>query len=380
VALLEWLESRLASRLEGRASDGRDLLTDIVGQLTELKRVLDRFRRDDADVDLPRRAMHLLASVDATCDALSEELTSFRAEMLGFVSQRYRLEHLRQILAWLERYLGVYLTSLETSRESIAERLHTLRRPRYRRALAGCHARLEAERAATPSMLRGAGRLREPDELLDAAAPYFDSQGTLRTLTHHIDDSARAVLHKMHRHQAELERRNARLEDLRATIRQVAALPRDSTEPDLSALLRATVASAHARFAGRAPRRSHAEVPPLPRRHERQTPHARRQPLRSKQLSVTEVRALRARKLSELGRWVEETLLRGRPDVRLSELEIDSPDAPRRLLDLARSWHLGQGKDLRRMKLMLEDVPGRAAAVGEGDSLELPDARLGRRP
>ncbi|NOY93915.1 MAG: DUF2397 family protein, partial [Deltaproteobacteria bacterium] len=241
VALLEWLEVRL---VEGRASDGRDLLADVLGQLTELKRVLDRFRRGDEDDDMPRRAMHLLAAVDATCDALSEELVSFRAEMIGFVSQRYRLEHLRQIVSWLERYLGVYLSSLETTRESIAERLRVLSQPRYRRALAACHARLEAERAETPAMLRGSGRLRDPDELLDAAAPYFGAEGTLRTLTHHIDDSARAVLHKMHRHQAELERRNARLEDLRATIARVAALPPDSTTPDLGELLRATVASA----------------------------------------------------------------------------------------------------------------------------------------
>jgi len=380
VALLEWLEGRLASRLEGRASDGRDLVTDIVGQLAELKRVLDRFRRGDGDADLPRRAMHLLASVDATCDALSEELTSFRAEMLGFVSQRYRLEHLRQILAWLERYLGVYLASLETQRESIAERLHTLSRPRYRDALASCHARLEAERVATPSMLRGSGRLREPDELLDAAEPYFAEEGTLRTLTRHIDDSARAVLHKMHRHQAELERRNARLEDLRAAITRVAALPKDGVEPGSSGLLRAVVASPHARFGGRSPRRSHAETPPLPRRHERVTSRSRRQPLRDKTLDVREVRALRARKLAELGRWVGQQILGDRSEVRLSGVEVHTTEAPRRMLDLARAWHLGQGRDLARMGFTMRDESGRAEVTSEGERLELPDAKLRRLP
>lgn len=76
-----------------------------------------------------------------------------------------------------------------------------------------------------PAAFRASGVLRDAGETLDAGRAFFAGGGRLVELCSRIDESVRAVLRKMHRHLRELERRSARVEDLRARI---AELPRST--------------------------------------------------------------------------------------------------------------------------------------------------------
>jgi hypothetical protein len=340
----------------------------------ELSRVVRQWHQGEQSEEAPRRAVHLLTTIDGRVHAIGNELLAFRTQMVTFASRPYDLAALRDILAWLERYLGVYLSRIETLRVEIAARLSELAAPRQLRALSLLHALMIQDRAQAPTAFRGAGVLREPTDLVAANAEFFRDGGRLVELSVRIDESARGVLRKMHRHLRELERRSARVEDLRARIDEIAAFPCAESDPRISAFVNALVASAHGHFATRGPAPGSRLAPPMPRRHTAaNNPRKSPPPLEPKRLAPDVARELHARRLSELKAWVEREVLAGRSEVRLSETALTSAAAPRNWLDVARARHLGRGRDLGRLALTLSDAPGRAVLTGGAHGLSAPD-------
>ncbi len=373
VALLEWLEARLQARLEGRVDDSRDLMIDVLAAIKELQRVAVQWHRGERGEEAPRRALHLVQTIDDRAHAIGEELLGFRASMVAFASRAYDLAALRAILVWLDRYVGVYLTRIETLRAEIAARLDDLAAPRPRRALAELHALGSRERAEAPAVFRAAGVLRDPAESLEAQRAFFVERGRLVSLCQRIDESARGVLRKMHRHLRELERRSARLADLRARVTEIATLPAAGADSRLSAFANALLGSAHARFGTRRVPEAARLAPPVPRRHSAPESRRARQPLRTKQTAPEQARALRARRLAELFDWLEREILGGRPEARLSHARPDGDDVARRWLDVARARHLDRGRDLVRIAVGVADAEGTALLGDERHGLLAPD-------
>jgi hypothetical protein len=376
-ALLEWLEARASARVEGRVRDGRDLLADVLGFLGEARRLCDRYRAGQVSPDDPRRVFALLEAVADAIDAIARELGSFRGEMTAFAARPYDLATLRQILGWLDRYVELYLERVESLRAELEERIAALAAPRYRAALAGCRQAVVAERAAMPSLARGAGPLPETDGLVDGAARFFRAGGQLAELRRHIAVAARAVLRKMHRHLVELERRNARRADLRAAITALCAAERPV---DTAALVTGLVASAHVRAVRERTGVADRIAPPAPRRH--QGDPARRsgaRPLRRKQAGIDDVRALRGKRLAELARWVDTALLAEGDEVRLSGRALPAASL-RRWMDVARAMHLGGGRDLARLPARFEPTPGQALLGDDREGLLAPDCVIRRDP
>lgn len=371
VALLEWLEARLAAKLAGRAGEGRDRLVDVVGHLRELTRVLDGWRRGADDEEVARRALYL---VEATSDAIDEvggELTAFRAEMLGFAARPYDLDALRAILGWLERYVAVYVRRLEELRAEIAARLATLGAPRRREALDECHAVTSAVRARAPRSLRAAAVV-PPGERLDAHATFFASDGALASRCARIDESARAVVRKMQHHLRELEQRSARLTDLRVTIRRVAAGA--AVDPRLAGLVRGLVAAAQVRV-DRRPGTRAAPVPPaLPRGHSRTRAVSPARPLARKRGTIEAVRDLAARRRAALGTWLDEVT--GGERRWVGTLDLRQAGDVRRWLDVARAAHLGRGRELRAIGYRLDVGDGEVRIGDERCGLAAPDGSI----
>ena len=374
VGMLEWLEAGLERRLHGSTNDGRDLLVDVLGHLKELSRVVSQWHKGERSEEAPRRAMHLLSLVDDRAHAIAEELLAFRGSMLAFAARPYDLGALRAILEWLSRYVTVYLERIETLRREIVARLDELAQPRFRRALAEQHDILAGERIGTPTAFRAGGALREAHELLDAQRPFFADGGRLVELCSRIDDSGRAVLRKMHRHLREIERRSARLEDLRARMAEIVVLDPDCDDERLAAFANSVVSSAHARFGSRHGATTERALPPLPRRHSPPAvDRSHRAPLREKKTPPATVRELRARRLAELRAWVDEVLLKGRREIRLGADPPNQPDAPRRWLDVARARHLNRSRDLVRIDVAIDAADG-DTRIGDAETgLVAPD-------
>jgi len=375
VALLEWLEARLQARLQGRLRDSRDRLTDVLGHLRETLRLLDEWRRGEHEPERARRAIYLLSALDDAVHDISTELLEFRGGMLGFAASPYDPVALREILDWLERYVSIYLARVEALRADILGRVDVLAQPRYRRALAECREMLATELALTPRELRASAPLRSTDELLDAQTPFFASGGGLAQLCQRIDDSARGVLRKMHRHLRDVERRSARLLDLRARLTELAGLEAES-DPRLATFTRALVGSAHVRLDRRAPPADARVVPPLPRTHKAPTPGSISRPLRPKSLAAEEARALRAKREAELRVWLETRLMQGHERVVLSRAELAEPEAPRRWLDVARAQLLAGGRGLSRLGVSIRAREGTTRLGGADIGVEAPDCEI----
>jgi hypothetical protein len=340
----------------------------------ELVRVVALWHKGERAEDSPRRALHLLSLLEERVHAITEELLAFRAGMLAFAARPYDLDALVAILAWLERYVSVYVARIETLRGEIVERLDDLAQPRFRRALAEQHEAIARERAETPAAFRSGGALRDPGEVLDAQRPFFADHGGLVELCARIDDSARAVIRKMHRHLRELERRSARLADVRARILEVKARPANEDDERIADFANALVASAHGRFGGRHGFTGERSAPPLPRRHSPpDLDRSKRPPLRTKKTPPETVRELRARRLEDLRRWVHETVLHGRSEVRLGDAAVTARDGARRWLDVARAWHLDRGRDLLRLDVTLESAGGEVRVGDDTTGLASPD-------
>ena len=212
-----------------------------------------------------------------------------------------------------------------------------------------------------PAALKGGG-VRGAVESVDTQRPFFAAGGQLARLCEHIDGSARAVLRKMHRHLRELERRSARVAELRAAVERLARL--DAAEqPELARFCGRIVASAHARFDGCVAPDGRRALPPLPRSHTATATSQGPRPLRPKTETPEAVRELRARRDALLGEWLSAQLA-GRRQARLSELALTAPSAPRSWLDVARARHLQSGRALERMRFAIEDAPGAGTSIG----------------
>ena len=83
---------------------------------------------------------------------------------------------------------------------------------------------------------------------------------------------------------------------------------------------------------------------------------------------------MRARRLHELAAWLDEHVLAGKPEVRLSGAKPATQDAPRRWVDVARARHLAQGRSLRQLDVTIDAVDGPVARLGdEQEGLDAPD-------
>jgi hypothetical protein len=377
LALLEWLEARLAARVQGRARDGRDRLADVAGALRELRRVLSAWRDGQHGGEEARRAMYLAERVVEIAAAMSDEVLELRAEMIFFAGRPFDAAALRELLAWLEQFVAIYLVRLEELRGEVEDRLREVSAPRFVQALEECRAALLGERALVPPSLRG-GAVREAGDLLSDAAGFFRAGGRLADLVRLVEESARQVALKIHRHLRELERRSARRADLRAAVRLVAALPEAAAGEPLCAWAGSIVAAAHLRTAA-IPVEGRAR-PPSPRRYA-QSGGAERasRPLQRKRLGREEARALEARRLAELGDWIERAVLGGQAQVRLSEVAGGlGESAPRRLVDLARARHLSGGRKLARVGVTITAASGRAVVTAGDEGLDAPDCEVAR--
>jgi hypothetical protein len=380
VALLEWLEARLAAKLAGRVGDSRDRLQDVLGHARELRRVLDEWRNSEREApttpDLARRALYLLEAIGDAIDEIGTELLTFRAEMLAFASRPYDLKTLREILTWLERYVAVYVRRIEELRADVEARFRDLGAPRYREALDECRHRVTEERAALPRALRGAAVVAVPSGRIDAHAAFFAVRGGLAGMCARIDESARAVVIKMQRHVRELERRNERLGDLRAAIRTIAGGPaRDVRYAELTGTL---IAAAHIRLDRSPAAASRRALPPMPRAHVRNTTPTAARPLARKRGGLEAVRELAARRRAQLGRWHDE-LLGEDHRVQLSARPPTGASAAREWIGVARARLHGNGRTLAEIGISIAAAEGRVEITDEQGTLTAPDCWIERR-
>ena len=112
VALLEWLEARLAQRATPLRVDANDRLLDVLDRLAELVRLTDA-----PCVDGGRRAEHLVRSVEVELDTIARGLVGLHAEMRRFAGRTFEPLALERVVSGLEDAAGFLRNVGERRRE-----------------------------------------------------------------------------------------------------------------------------------------------------------------------------------------------------------------------------------------------------------------------
>lgn len=360
VSFLEWLEARLEDRVRGNVQDGRELLLDLVARLQEILKVVLKSRSSRLDADSARRLLYLLEAVDEGMDLIVGDLTSLRAEMHAFARGLAPQEDLKKVVARLEKYVAHYLRRMRDLGVKAYIAARRLAQSSRRNALRQARDTLEEER-----IFRRQGP-RHPDEILDAALPFLKPEGQLAEACSRVDGMASEVVRRVQRHLRDIEARNFRLEELRARLAQMAALPEEDPRP--AAYLKALVAFAHFRHDPHPDPEGGKARPPEPRRSYLWSPRGEPSPVRAKR----PVRAFfegQEAKRQTLREYVQETLLKGRREGFLSEASLHPGDDPLGWLAVAKARYLGAGRELRRAGLCAERRPGSTTLSADGKHL-----------
>jgi hypothetical protein len=406
VEFLQWLEARVRARAEGRSRDGRNFLQDLVAALQELDRLCEAegSRASALPEETARRALHLMYSIEDRMHDLSSELLEFRAAMVQFVTRTYEADTLKAILHWLARYLEIYLQGIYALRERLLQLVAKLDNAAARAFLDQCQALMEEQRRQIPQALRGeiAAEPINAERFLRRLQEFFAAEQKFDQLCERINATAREVIKKIDAKLRELERRNTRIHDLKARIRELANAPaahgltnvtekfrqtalferngKDEFCPEGYSFINALLAPSHAIFDLQHWDAHNKAAPPRPRsasrREERAIP---KRYLRPKTKTTQDLFASEAQKREELRQWIEAALLKGEPKVRLLERVLDDPQAARYWIKLLHYAYVSPAKNLPALQITLEkivaitDAPASILLGEESSGLYTPD-------
>lgn len=363
VALLEWLEARLAHRATPLRVDANDRLLDVLDRLGELVGLADA-----PCVDGGRRAQHLVRSVDAERDTIARGLVGLHAEMRRFAGRTFEPFGLERVVSGLEAYVAGFL-------RNVAER---------RRELGDTIARLSStETYARLRALGSAGGAGDPfserdDEWCSIAqsltrwSVFLEDGGELDGHCAQIEAATHDVIAKLRDRLVTLERQGDRGHDRACAIRVLASID-DACEGALMAW--------GFRTPTWAPGDGARLMPPLPRRKTRaRAEEPRALPIkRACREVIREPRQARLRRIAE---WLRDTgLTEGA--VQLSDVRHDalrSREAPATWIAVARAQHLGRSAGLSELGVHIEPTSGVVTLGNETVGLASPDCIVsGRR-
>ncbi len=349
-AFLLWLEERRREDLQPDEADTRDLLEELVGTLRETARLLHRIQGEDAlDLDSARAIMYRLSRMSALTYDASRSLGEFNVRLLGFVIGRYEIATARALINELDHFLKKFLTRIHALRQEIVPEISKMRHSRYRARWEACVAHMEAERRATPHLVRARAHAR-PDGELELLARYYGEHGPLEQLCARVNASALLVWRKLYAHLRELERRSHRLEDLQARVRELATHP----PGDLRGAAFIQTLLAPARMIGDMHLWNETEKadPPEPR-WEKYRPRVQASDYLGAKTPAdgAPVRSLDEARLQRLHDWMQRAGLvpAGADAVRASTATFAEQEDFAKLIELARHGLLGQGVRLRKL-------------------------------
>lgn len=351
IALLEWLEDRAQADAEGGEEDTRDVLEEVCAVLKELNRLLANHGTKRAREDDPRRALYQLFRLEELTHQAGRRLTEFNARLLGFTIRGYDPAEARTILVELDEFVHRFLRRVAELRADIVGGVDKLRTSRNQDRLKQCAQTMEAERRRVPHLLRRSQNAASLAHMPVALGQFYCDGGRLDQICQRISESAVRVWRKLHAHLRELERRNNRTEDIRARIREIAALPEDAAPHEF---MRELIASA-----GMSTDLNYWDdfvqaTPPQPRPTSKKQPSRKPPPIRGKRCGTGPILSMDEQRLRELRNWARERFgdipEEGTP---VSQGAFGGDEDAARILELAKAGLLGNGRRLGRLNLHL---------------------------
>jgi hypothetical protein len=375
VALLEWLEARVARGAAPLRVDANDRLRDVLDRVRELVRLTDgeagstgvgssdvgSIGVGSIDAESGRRAVHLLGAIDLELDAIGRGLVSLHAEMRRFAGRTFERRALERILRGLEEYVAGFLRNVTERRRALGEGIARLMAPEGRERLSEL-----ARAGADDAFLSIAGDDRPPPAArLMRWIAFLEDEGELDDHCAQIEAATHDVIAKLRDRLATLERRGDATYARARAIRTLASL--DDTREGL-------VMGWGYGTPRWAPGDGEPLVPPMPRRKTRARVEEPRS-LEDKRASRDVVRELRSARVTRTAEWLREAgLMDGA--VQLSKVRLGalrSTEAPAAWIAVARAQHLGRSAALSELGVQIEPARGVVTVGNEVVGLASPD-------
>ncbi|NLI79228.1 MAG: DUF2397 family protein [Candidatus Riflebacteria bacterium] len=382
--ILQFLATRVTPRTTAPGQEGTHLLADIHHHLTQC---LERLEAPPGGEDGPVRSRYHLLEANRLADRAAEDLIGLIDRIEGFVSAPggVQFETLTAILGHLQVFVDSYLERLTSLGMTIAGLL-----PRIG-SHPGYQALLQAEDPAWslpvgdgPAMPVEGGVV--PRTLGDLET-FFRPEGPLSRLCRRVTRATGEAVHRLRGYAETLRNRSLRVEDLRARLLEVVALPAATDPAPLEGWFEALYASGHLMTDAGNGTPEARQAPPRPhRRYEMKRPAFRRAILDQKQEQRGARRELQEARIQAALAFVERAILKGEPSRPLSEGTLSGPADFRALLDALKLDRLHQ----TRHRVPLGFATGRPPAadqrarfgqdgVAGGATLDGPDFVFHRR-
>jgi hypothetical protein len=355
LSFLIWLEERLQQDVEGDSHDTRNLLDDVRMRLKETAGELDRI-----DAGMPgngenssriRSALYYFGRINDLTAGISQRLIALNSRLCAFLVSTYTLDEARKVIDELELYLSSYLREVLTARTDILNALEDMIRHRAG-ILEFCYNTLEAEERKAGILFRSRRKSEPPALALKRLIAFYDKGGQLDRLCHRINDASMKVWGKISAHLRELERKNTRLDDLRARIAELVELPEDRVPEEfmLELLSPAQMLSDRNYWD-----EFEKATPPQPRREAEYRQAPPEPVLKTKSGQVAPVQSMEESLLAELQNWLKlKYRFNGNRRVDVATAGIESVEDFRRVLEVGKRGILARGRSLEKINFELK--------------------------
>ncbi|GAB4237675.1 MAG: hypothetical protein OHK0028_15010 [Deltaproteobacteria bacterium] len=333
--------------------------------------------------DVALRFAYLCAEADHKVDAAARELSAFDAALVAFAVSPFRLEALAEVVDRLERYVEDYIAEATERARKLHRTAKKLLGRGYAQTLRATGDAVARRLREDPFAAPSAAGWSEPRTVCGRLAPFFAPGGEYDLLLERVHAAARDVVRRLHAYIAAVRARNIRIETLRDRSREMARLT-DEEAAAANRWVNALFASAHMVTDVRTG--TPGERAPLPRpakRYRAARGYREGAYLSAKGGRPGQARALHRKRLHDLGRFVEEKILRGEAAAPLSGGSLDGIGDARTLLAAVKAHDLRAGRDRRYLSYRIVPYrqPGGGAracfSFAEGD-LDAPDLRFRR--
>ncbi|MCF7791788.1 MAG: DUF2397 family protein [Victivallales bacterium] len=362
VLFINWLEECYRNDEDSNPIDSRNFLIDFIGRLKEIMRALNRILKDNySEKDSKmQEAVSVVYGVNLLDDLtlrISNQLGELNARLLGFLLSNYKLEKAKDAVFELEFYTTAYLKQLDKLRREILELLRRIKKDKkIEYALNDCAVLTAEYYTKFPFMSNRKFLKQSPIRIFNALENFYKSSGKLDQLCRRINDTAIKVWGKISAYLRELERKNTRLEDLKARIKEMSESDESQTfDSFFFELLSYTQMSTDSNYWKEGFEKAN---PPLPRlisdKKIKEPKHFIK--IRKKSGSGP-VQSLEQYKLEKLNEWIQcKTADNESLGKKVSNWDFDSFEDFEKIVELAEAGILSKGKQLNKLGMELEVI------------------------
>ena len=366
IALVNWLRNRKDELLHPRSEDTGSLLDLVDSMLKEASRQINRLSAGAVSYEDASDLMFRAQRLSDLSDDVAENLQKLDLRLVSFLVREYELAEAKALVGEIEVFLQRFALRIGRFRASILANAEKLLQLRYESRWAACENVLRQE----ADKVRRLRPLVVPNsrDILAGLVAFYQSGGRLQNLMQRVQRSGREVWRRLSAHLRELERRNHRLEDLRARISELAALPEDSVPHEwFHDLLQAASMRGDALI--RPDGRSRAPEPVWEKHRigpglDAAIDH------RNDTDSEDRVSSFDETRLRSLADWLSAKGLLpspGDPPIPLSSAEMDVDEDFRRVIETASASLLGGGRRAAKISLSGTVAEDRPVALALGD-------------